>query len=316
MKQLETIEADMKERESLFDDIQKDKGSAEAVLLERIRKMEEEKTQLTNLSFTVSNQEHEIKVLKSELEEKVQHIQSLVKEKAELSKQVAILQKSSNDKDLSMQQLMQQTKDLNTKLNHAESDLRRAEELISTLKEERTAADVALASANEEKRVVNESLKMVSENLNKFKNNFKHMKAELISQTSLAEQLLKEKNILEETVRKNEESMLLVQKEFEQQTLSESQSRDVMFDDLKKKKSDVENVLNLYSKDLLNYQQIVDNLTKQKAELLNEVTNLKQLVSDQDNKIKLLAEENQEANNKIKEFENKMSNGSVARPFN
>ncbi|GFS58879.1 hypothetical protein TNIN_387911 [Trichonephila inaurata madagascariensis] len=311
MKQLETIEADMKERESLFDDIQKDKGSAEAVLLERIRKMEEEKTQLTNLSFTVSNQEHEIKVLKSELEEKVQHIQSLVKEKAELSKQVAILQKSSNDKDLSMQQLMQQTKDLNTKLNHAESDLRRAEELISTLKEERTAADVALASANEEKRVVNESLKMVSENLNKFKNNFKHMKAELISQTSLAEQLLKEKNILEETVRKNEESMLLVQKEFEQQTLSESQSRDVMFDDLKKKKSDVENVLNVYSKDLLNYQQIVDNLTKQKAELLNEVTNLKQLVSDQDNKIKLLAEENQEANNKIKEFENKMSNGSV-----
>ncbi|GFU69701.1 golgin subfamily A member 3 [Trichonephila clavipes] len=110
MKQLETIEADMKERESLFDDIQKDKGSAEAVLLERIRKMEEEKTQLTNLSFTVSNQEHEIKVLKSELEEKVQHIQSLVKEKAELSKQVAILQKSSNDKDLSMQQLMQQNK--------------------------------------------------------------------------------------------------------------------------------------------------------------------------------------------------------------
>ncbi|PRD21557.1 UNVERIFIED_CONTAM: Golga3 [Trichonephila clavipes] len=312
MKQLETIEADMKERESLFDDIQKDKGSAEAVLLERIRKMEEEKTQLTNLSFTVSNQEHEIKVLKSELEEKVQHIQSLVKEKAELSKQVAILQKSSNDKDLSMQQLMQQTKDLNTKLNHTESDLRRAEELISTLKEERTAADVALASANEEKRVVNESLKMVSENLNKFKNNFKHMKAELISQTSLAEQLLKEKNILEETVRKNEESMLLVQKEFEQQTLSESQSIDVMFDDLKKKKSDVENVLNVYSKDLLNYQQIVENLTKQKAELLHEVTNLKQLVSDQDNKIKLLAEENQEANNKIKEFENKMSNGSVA----
>ncbi|GFU69700.1 hypothetical protein TNCV_4553121 [Trichonephila clavipes] len=138
------------------------------------------------------------------------------------------------------------------------------------------------------------------------------MKAELISQTSLAEQLLKEKNILEETVRKNEESMLLVQKEFEQQTLSESQSRDVMFDDLKKKKSDVENVLNVYSKDLLNYQQIVENLTKQKAELLHEVTNLKQLVSDQDNKIKLLAEENQEANNKIKEFENKMSNGSVA----
>lgn len=311
MKQLETIEADMKERESLFDDIQKDKGSAEAVLLERIRKMEEEKSQLTNLSFTVSNQEHELKVLKSECEEKAQHIQSLVKEKAELSKQVAILQKSTNEKDLSMQQLMQQVSDLNTKLNHTESDLRRAEELISTLKEERTAADVALASANEEKRVVNESLKMVSENLNKFKNNFKHMKAELISQTSLAEQLLKEKKVLEETVMKNEESMLMVRKEFEQQTISESQNRDVMLDDLKKKKNDVENVLNVYSKDLLNYQQIVENLSKQKAELLNEITNLKQLVEDQDNKIKLLAEENQEANKKVTEFENKMSNGPV-----
>ncbi|GFS55701.1 golgin subfamily A member 3 [Nephila pilipes] len=311
MKQLETIEADMKERESLFDDIQKDKGSAEALLLERIRKMEEEKSQLTNLSFTVSNQEHELNVLKSDCEEKALHIQSLVKEKAELSKQVAILQKSSNDKDLSVQQLMQQVNDLNTKLNRAESDQRRAEELISTLKEERTAADVALASANEEKRVVNESLKMVSENLNKFKNNFKHMKAELISQTSLAEQLLKEKKVLEETVRKNEESMLLVQKEFEQQTLSESQSRDVMFDDLKKKKNDVESVLNVYSKDLLNYQQTVENLTIQKAEFINEITNLKQLVKDQDNKIKLLTEENQETNKKVVEFENKMSNGSI-----
>ncbi|CAL1274552.1 unnamed protein product [Larinioides sclopetarius] len=306
MKQLETIEADMKERESLFDDIQKDKGSAEAVLVERIRKLEEEKSQLTNLSFTLSNQEHELKMLKSECEEKSKHIQTLVKEKAELNKHLAVLQKSSSDKDLSVQQLMQQMKDLNTKLNHSESDLARAEDLISTLKAERTAADVALASANEEKRIVHESLKTVSENLNKFQSNFKHMKAELISQTSLAEQLLKEKTILEETVRKNEESLLLLRQEFEQQSLSENQNRNVMYDDLRKKKSDVENVLNVYSKDLINYQQTVENLSKQRTELDKERNNLKQLLKEKDAKIKLLVEENQESIKKLKELEDKI----------
>ncbi|GIY84749.1 golgin subfamily A member 3 [Caerostris extrusa] len=310
MKQLETIEADMKERESLFDEIQNDKGSAETVLMERIRKMEEEKSQLTNLSFTISNQEHELKMLKGECEEKTTQIQSLIKEKAELNKQVAILQKSSNDKDLSMQQLMLQINDLKTKLNHSDSDLGRAEELINTLKEERTAADVALASANAEKRVVNESLKAVSENLNRFQSNFKHMKAELISQTSLAEQLQKEKRILEETVRKNEECLLLARKEFEQQSLSENQNRNVMFDDLKKRKTDVENVLNVYSKDLVNYQQTVENLSKQKAEFISEITNLKHLLGEKDNKIKLLMEENQEAVKKVADFEGKVNKAS------
>ncbi|XP_055940681.1 golgin subfamily A member 3-like [Argiope bruennichi] len=310
MKQLETIEADMKERESLFDDIQKDKGSAEAVLVERIRKLEEEKSQLTNLSFTVSNQEHELKMLKSDCEEKSKHIQSLVKEKAELNKQLTVLQKSSSDKDLSIQQLMQQINDIKTKLNHSESDLRRAEDLISTLKAERTAADVALASANEEKRVVHESLKTVSENLNKFQSNFKHMKAELISQTSLAEQLLKEKKVLEETVRKNEESLLLLRKEFEQQTLSESQNRNVMYDDLRKKKSDVENVLNVYSKDLINYQQTVENLSKQKVKLESETDNLKKLLKEKDDKINLLTEENRDFVRKLEELENKFRNSS------
>ncbi|XP_035218356.1 putative leucine-rich repeat-containing protein DDB_G0290503 isoform X2 [Stegodyphus dumicola] len=311
MKRLETIEADMKERESLFDEIQKDKGTAESALVERIRKIEEEKSHLMDLSFTISDQEHQIKFLKSDCEEKAELLKSLEKERAELMKQVAVLHKSSNDKDLNIQQLTQQIKDMNIKLNHAEMALSHSEELIHNLKDEKTATDVALASVNEEKRVINESLKNVSENLNKFKHNFKHMKAELLTRTSQAEQLLKEKQLLEETIRKNEESVLLLRKEFEQQVLSKTQNRDVMFDDLQKKKNDVESVLNVYSKDLLNYQQTVENLSKQKTELNNEISELKLVISNKENKIMQLDTENESLKKKLFQFENNFNDKDV-----
>lgn len=308
MKHLETIEADMKERESLFDEIQKDKGTAEAALVERIRKLEEEKSQSTNLSLSLSDLEYQMKVLKSECEEKAKLIETLKNEKAEFSKQVAILQKSFNDKDMINEQLMQQIKDLNVKIKHSEMALRCSEDLINTLKDERTATDVALASANEEKRIVNESLKSVSENLNKFKHNFKIMKADLVTKSSQAEQLLKEKLALEEALKKSEESIFTLRKEFEQQVQSENQNRHVMFDDLKKKKSDVENVLTVYSKDLLNYQQIVENLSKERSELTNEIQSLKSLIESEKQQVVSLNEENLSLQNRISELEELVQN--------
>lgn len=303
MKHLETIEADMKERESMFDDIQKDKGTAEAVLVERIRKLEVEKSHSTNLSLTLSDQEYQLNVLKSECNEKEKLIKSLEKEKVEFSKQIAILQKSLSDKEMMNQQLSQQIKDLNVKIKHSEMALSHAEELNNTLKEERTAMDVALASANEEKRVIHESLRTVSENLNKFQHNFKIMKADLVTKSSQAEQLLKEKHSLEDALRKSEESIFALRKEFQVQIQSENQNRDVMLDDLQKKKNDVESVLNVYSKDLLHYQQIVENLLKKKAELENEITSLRSNVEAEKNKVSFLGEENLTLKRRISELE-------------
>lgn len=303
MKHLETIEADMKERESMFDDIQKDKGTAEAVLVERIRKLEVEKSHSTNLSLTLSDQEYQLNVLKSECSEKEKLIKSLEKEKVEFTKQIAILQKSLSDKEMMNQQLSQQIKDLNVKIKHSEMALSHAEELNNTLKEERTAMDVALASANEEKRVIHESLRTVSENLNKFQHNFKIMKADLVTKSSQAEQLLKEKHSLEDALRKSEESIFALRNEFQVQIQSENQNRDVMLDDLQKKKNDVESVLNVYSKDLLHYQQIVENLSKKKAELENEITSLRSNVEAEKNKVSFLGEENLTLKRRISELE-------------
>lgn len=303
MKHLETIEADMKERESMFDDIQKDKGTAEAVLVERIRKLEVEKSHSTNLSLTLSDQEYQLNVLKSECSEKEKLIKSLEKEKVEFTRQIAILQKSLSDKEMINQQLSQQIKDLNVKIKHSEMALSHAEELNNTLKDERTAMDVALASANEEKRVIHESLRTVSENLNKFQHNFKIMKADLVTKSSQAEQLLKEKHSLEEALRKSEDCMFALRNEFQVQIQSENQNRDVMLGDLQKKKNDVESVLNVYSKDLLHYQQMVENLSKKKAELESEINNLRSGIEAEKNKVSFLSEENILLKKRISELE-------------
>ena len=303
MKHLETIEADMKERESMFDEIQKDKGTAEAVLVERIRKLEEEKSHSTNLSLTLSDQEYQLNVLKSDCDEKEKFIKALEKEKVEFSKQIAILQKSLSDKEMMNQQLTQQIKDLNVKLKHSEMALSHVEELNNTLKEERTAMDVALASANEEKRVIHESLRSVSENLSKFQHNFKIMKADLVTKSSQAEQLLKEKHSLEEALKKSEDSIFALRKEFEGQIQSENQNRNVMLDDLKKKKNDVESVLTVYSKDLLHYQQMVENLSKKKAELENEMDCLRSGVESEKSKVNILREENLSLKKRVSELE-------------
>ncbi|XP_015916504.1 golgin subfamily A member 3 isoform X2 [Parasteatoda tepidariorum] len=303
MKRLETIEADMKERESLFDEIQKDKGSAEDSLIERIRKMEEEKSNLMALSFTVSDQEYQLKSLTGQCEEKSNYIQSLEKDKAELNKQIAILQKTSYDKDIEVQQLKQNVKDVNIKITHLETALRHSDEVINTLKDERTATDVALAAANEEKRIVNESLKTVSENLNKFQSNFKHMKTELISQTSRAEQLLKEKTLMEEVIRKHNDNTQLLRQEYEQKILCETQNQGVLLDDMLKKKSDVESVLTVYSKDLLNYQQLVEKLTNEKSNLVSNISEMELLVKNAEAKVQTLNEENASLKKELVIFE-------------
>lgn len=278
MNHLENIEADMMERESLFQQIEKDQGSAQEVLTERAKKVEEEHIKLTNAMYKVSDLEHQVEILKQDLDERKHFINDLEKNHSELTKQVTLLQKNIKEKDLSIQQWEQNYKSLEQKLKHAELELNSREEQIFALKSEKTAIEVSLAAANEEKKNVDEALKGVKDNLNRVENNFKQMRTELVSKSSQVEQLIKEKHYLEETTQKLEEQSWQQKKNYEARTSTDNQNQEVIIDDLKKQIKDLKNIIEEMNKsqqkDKHNAQKICSDAKTEKENFLQQINDL------------------------------------------
>ncbi|XP_067128064.1 golgin subfamily A member 3-like [Centruroides vittatus] len=303
MNHLENIEADMLERESLFQQIEKDQGNAEEILTERAKKVEEERIKLTNTMYKVSDLEHQVETLKQDLEERKHFTNSLEKNHSELMKQVTLLQKNIKEKDLAIQQWEQNYKSLEQKLKHAELELNSREEQIFALKSEKTAIEVSLAAANEEKKNVDDALKVVKDNLNRVETNFKQMRTELVSKSSQVEQLMKEKHHLEETFQKLEEQSWQQERTFEARSSTDNQNQEIIIDDLKKQIKDLKNIIEEVNKsqkeDKHNAQKIC--LDAEKENLNQQINNLQMSLEEEKKLNKILKKQYNSLQDKLDE---------------
>ncbi|XP_022235968.1 golgin subfamily A member 3-like, partial [Limulus polyphemus] len=292
MKHLENIEMDMVERESLFQEIQKDRGAAEESLTERMKKLEEEQSNMNNLNFTVNELEHQLAVAKHNLSSKDEIIHKFEKDQAELVQQVVFYQKTISEKDLSYQWLEQQLRDSKQKLTHTELELSTREEQIMMLKEEKTAIEIALAAANEEKRTVNETLLGLKENLNRVEGTFRQMRTEFVAKSALVEQLQKEKNHAEDVLQKTEEKYLQQKQEFELKFTSEAQNVAVILQDVQSQKNELETVLEATKKELLMDQKYYSVLIQEKDEFQRQLEEMTKSLRSSEEKVKSLSEQN------------------------
>ncbi|XP_076369248.1 uncharacterized protein LOC143256226 isoform X2 [Tachypleus tridentatus] len=292
MKHLENIEMDIVERESLFQEIQKDRGAAEESLTERMKKLEEEQSNINKLNFTVNELKHQLAVAKNNLSSKDEIIHKFEKDLSELAKQAVFYEKTVNEKDLSHQWVEQQLKDSEQKLTHTELELSTYEEQIKILKEEKTAVEIALAAANEEKRTVNETLLGLKENLNRVEGAFRQMRTEFVAKSALVEQLQKRKNCMEDVLEKTEEKYLQQKHEFELKSTSADQKIAIILQDMQSQRNELENVLEATKKELLINQKSYFVMVQEKDELQRQSEEMTKSLHSSEEKIKSLTEEN------------------------
>lgn len=292
MKHLETIEMDMLERESLFQQIQKDRGAAEESLTIRMKKLEEEQSNLNNLNFTISDLEHQLSVARNDITSKEEMIKKCERDQADLLKQLVFYEKTINEKDLSSQWLEQQLKDSDQKLKLAELKLSSLEEHIITLKGEKTAVEIALAAANEEKKAVNETLWNLKDNLNCVEGTFKQMRTELVAKASLVEQLQKEKNHIEDSLQKAEAKLLHQKQEFEFKSTNENKNAEIMLQDVQCQKNELETVLEATRKELLQVQKSSSMLTEERDDLKKQVSEITKLSHSSEKTVSFLKDQN------------------------
>ncbi|KAL1472708.1 hypothetical protein MTO96_039152 [Rhipicephalus appendiculatus] len=136
------------------------------------------------------------------------------------------------------------------KVRRLQTELAASEERATELRNQKAALEVALAAANEDKRVVGESLGTLTENLARLENNFKLIRTEQVAKTAQIDQLQREKASLGERLSEAETALSLARKELASRSNAQSQAQAMEVSQLRKQYSDLQNVMRVLEADL------------------------------------------------------------------
>ncbi|KAG1691854.1 Golgin subfamily A member 3 [Nymphon striatum] len=254
MHHLESIEADMLERERTFEGLQKDRGAVEQSLADKLKKVEEDKSKMTNLTFHVSDLKNQLETAQSNLQNKEMALIKIEDDHANLIKELTLKDQVITNTKLLVQRLENQCNEANLKTKLLQQELMVKDEQLNTLKIEKTNIEVSLSSANDEKKDILEALSSLKLNLSKVETNFKQMKGEVVKKSSQLDQLQREKDRLQANLEHTEQVLTTQRQEFESQVCMDSQQRGLIFSDLKRQKNELEKVLNTLKVELRNSQ--------------------------------------------------------------
>ena len=192
-RHLEGIELDMLERETAYEQIQKDRLSVQETLHTKIQKVEEEKLKLSSIARTNEDFEEELQKMKNEIRVKTAHISVLEHEQAELMKRLAMSQECLKDRDQSLESLEQRNIDIETNMISVQKEAADKDDEIRQLKEDRTCMEVALEAARGEKERFDGALLALKDDMRKVEKSFKQIRNEVEVKTKEVEYLELEK---------------------------------------------------------------------------------------------------------------------------
>lgn len=207
LRHLENIEADMREREILFQQMQRDQGSVEESVLLQMKKVEEERAKWVQETFTRSELERQLTALKSESDAKSSAIEGLEREVAQFVKQLTVLQKTMNEKELEIHAFGERHVEQERQYKELQLLSQAKEKHLDTMKQEKTAVEVELKAARREKEEMDATLVDVRNNVLKLDGRLKQMREELNVKMTAIDKLKQEKLVLEDE-RKTKEILL------------------------------------------------------------------------------------------------------------
>lgn len=240
MKRLEDIEADLLEREATL--------SREAAAAQPQQPVSEAGD--LSSKFRVAELEEQLRSAESSLAERSAALSALERERTELVTEVQRLRLRLSDSELGRRNQDELLREGVQKVRRLQTELAASEERATELRSQKAALEVALAAANEDKRVVGESLGTLTENLARLEGNFKLIRTEQVAKTAQIDQLQREKASLGERLSEAETALSLARKELESRSNARSQAQAMEASQLRKQYSDLQNVVRVLEAEL------------------------------------------------------------------
>lgn len=240
MKRLEDIEADLLEREAILS-----REAAEAQPQQPVSEASDLSSKLR-----VAELEEQLRSTESSLSERSTALSALERERTELVTEVQRLRLQLSDSELGRRNQDELLQEGVQKVRRLQTELAASEERATELRNQKAALEVALAAANQDKRVVSESLGTLTENLARLENNFKLIRTEQVAKTAQIDQLQREKASLGERLSEAETALSLARKELASRFNAQSQAQAMEVSQLRKQYSDLQNVMRVLEADL------------------------------------------------------------------
>ncbi|XP_014774255.1 golgin subfamily A member 3 [Octopus bimaculoides] len=188
-RQLENIQADMLERETAFQEIQRERHLIEETFDSKILSVEEEKSKIATLLQTTVDLEAQLEKSQNNVKKKQIQIFSLETEQASLMKNLMVTEGKLTEKDKISEELQQKLIDVESSLSAFQTEVSRKNQEVLKLKEEKAAVEISLVAASEEKKIFDSSLETLRGDLSKVEKSFWQMKQELNNRVAELEQV-------------------------------------------------------------------------------------------------------------------------------
>lgn len=176
-RHLESIEADMMEREAVFAQMQRDRQSASDLKSENVD------------SETVATLQEDLNKAMSDFKRSSGQMAALHQEQAELVKRLALSQESILERDKTIESLERNAVDSDSQKKQLQLEISAFKDEIGGLEHDRTVLQMELKSAKEEKEVFDVSLRSLKGDMSKVEKSFRLMKQELLTKQEELERL-------------------------------------------------------------------------------------------------------------------------------
>lgn len=250
MKRLEDIEADLLEREAMLSREATEAAAAATSARPPQRATPSESSGDLSVKVRIAELEEQLRAAESGLSERSAALSALERERSELVSEVQRLRLRLSDSELGRRNEDELLREETQKTRRLQAELAASEERATELRGAKAALEVALAAANEDKRVVGESLGALTENLARLEGNFKMIRTEQVAKTAQVEQLQREKASLSERLSEAEASLARARQEFESQSSTRSQAQSMELSQLRKQRADLQGVVRVLEADL------------------------------------------------------------------
>lgn len=174
MRRLEDIEADLLEREAA---LSREASSSAS------RPRKSESNDLSG-KLRLAEAEERLQSAESTLVAREVALAALEKERTSLATDVQRLRLALSESELGRRNQEELLREGAQKVRRLQGELSAGREEAAELRTQRTALEVALAAANEDKRVVGEALGALTENLHKLEANFKLMRTDQVAKAA------------------------------------------------------------------------------------------------------------------------------------
>ncbi|KAK3589140.1 hypothetical protein CHS0354_017107 [Potamilus streckersoni] len=270
-RQLETIQADMMDREASFQEIQRERSFLEDTFATKIQTVEEEKSRIAALMQMTSDMDAQLDRANNDLKKKQSLIFTLENEQMDLMKKLTLSQESLIEKDKTIEELEQKLIEVESRLNAFQNSLVGKEVDILKIKEEKAAAEIALKSALEEKRTVDKALESLKLDMGKVEKSFKQMKLELNAKSAELEQLRSDKNESQTELEKLRQ-IFENEKRTLDNTTKEHEIKSAQITELHTQKVSLDSEVIMLQEKVSGLESMLENATKEKEFLDMELT--------------------------------------------